>query len=147
MSREFVLQGKKEKYPYLVTNLGLAVMERETGLKVPQLLNTIAVIQTKQKEGATIQELAGRIGLFEVMSLLLAGLEGHRQKFRTRPEAYTLTEVDEILDDCGGMNGVSEVMNNAMAEFWPKLLGAQEPQRSAPPKKTPARRRKTSKSS
>lgn len=145
MAREYVLVGREGKYPYTVTNIGLAMMEKETGLKLPGLLSMISEVQAKQADGANMIEVAAimKIGLFEVMALMYAGLEGHRLKFRTKETPWTLDEVSDVLDDCGGMAGVQEVMNEALSEFWPKLLGTVEPQRSAPPAKK-TRTRKTS---
>lgn len=146
MAREYVLVGKERKYPFMVSNVGLAMMERETGLKLPQLLAMVSLTQEAVKGKKNMVEIAAemRLGIFEVLSLLYAGLEGHRLKFRTKDTPWTLDEASDVLEDCGGMAGVQEVLNTAMAEFWPKLLGDAVVGGAAPPGKTTTVKRRTS---
>lgn len=142
MVPEYVLKGEEKNYPILFTNLGMARMEQETELRVATILRKAALVmgraQTLGKEIDALDEeedLTPRetVGLFELMALLFAGLEGFRLKFRTRRDPYTLDEVSDIIDDCGGLRDISPTLGRALTDYWPKLLKTQP---SASPKKT-----------
>lgn len=126
---QFVLKGRTKNYPILITNLSIMVMERETGLRLPKLFQHVgqaseAIAKKKKKDReAAIAELATQVGMTEILALLLAGLEGFRSKFQTRPEPFTLQEASDVLSDCGGIPGVQDPLAACFSDYFPSAMG------------------------
>lgn len=126
---QFVLKGRTKNYPILITNLSIMVMERETGLRLTKLFQHVGAASeaVAKKKASDRQEamdaLALEVGMTEILALLLAGLEGYRSKFRTRPQPYTLEDASDILTDCGGIPGVQDNLAACFTEYWPQAMG------------------------
>ena len=147
---QFVLKGQTKNYPILITNLSIMVMERETGLRLTKLFQHVGAASEAiaQKKASDRQEamdaLAMQVGMTEILALLLAGLEGYRSKFRTRPQPYTLEDASDILTDCGGIPGVQDPLAACFTEYWPKAMGVSiedEARNGAKGKKKKAKRK------
>lgn len=126
---EFVLKGKKRTYPILITHVSIMAMEQETGVKLTQLFQHIGrsgeaqSIKRKSDREKRLEELATTIGLTEVLSLLYAGMEGFRRKFKTRLEPYTIDDAGDCLEDCGGIPGVQDPLSRCFTAYWPTAMG------------------------
>ena len=128
---EYVLKTSKRNYPILITNAGIARMERETGLKLPALLQSTAAImeqasrgKRRAPSGPELEAIfAQHFGMFEVLALLYAGLEGYRIKYQPGTEPWTVDGASEVMSDSGGMREVGNVVGVALQDYWPKLFG------------------------
>jgi len=126
---EFVLKGSKGNHPILITHASIMAMERETGLRLTQLFAYIGKAGDAQAEKKKVdrerrmQEMAMDIGMTEILSLLYAGMEGYRRKFRTRHEPYTIDDAADVLEDCGGIPGVQDPLSRCFAAYWPTAMG------------------------
>ena len=126
---EFVLKGKSRNYPILITHQSIMAMEQETGVKITNLFahvgkaSELSLLKKKEDRERKLEELAQTIGLTEIMSLLFAGLEGFRRKFKTALDPCTLDDVDECLTDCGGIPGVQDVLAACFTAYWPTAMG------------------------
>jgi len=150
---EFVLKGKTKNYPILITHQGIMAMEQECDVKITQLFthvseaSEIQLIKKKSDRDRRMEELTKTIGLTEIMSLLYAGLEGFRRKFKTQIDPITLDDVDRILTDCGGIPGVQQPIADCFTAYWPTAMGLNLEDGSGDGKKKIGSRRKKSKSS
>ena len=144
---ECCLTGSGErKIPIEFTNLGCMRMEQASGLKLPSILITMGQIADAANRKTAIQrakaaaEAQSGIGITEMLCLLFAGLEGHRAKAGARPDAYTLQEASDIMDECGGMAKISQPVMEAFALYMPKLTGEPLPDaKKKPPKRKAAK--------
>jgi hypothetical protein len=150
---EFVLKGKNKNYPILITHQSIMAMEQECGVKITNLFthvseaSEIRLLKKKSDRDRKTAELAQTIGLTEVMSLLFAGLEGYRRKFKTQIDPITLDDVDRVLTDCGGIPGVQQPIADCFTAYWPTAMGLTLEDGSGVGKKKTGTRRKKSKSS
>ena len=150
---EFVLKGKTKNYPILITHQGIMAMEQECDVKITQLFtqvekaSEIHLLKSKKDRDRRTQELAKTIGLTEIMSLLYAGLEGFRRKFKTQLDPITLDDVDRVLTDCGGIPGVQTPLADCFTAYFPTAMGLNLEDGSGDGKKKTGTRRKKSKSS
>jgi len=148
---EFILKGKTKNYPILITHQSIMAMEQECGVKITQLFthvgeaSEIHLLKRKKDRDRKMTELAQTIGLTEIMSLLFAGLEGYRRKFKTQIEPVSIDDVDRILTDCGGIPGVKGPLADCFAAYFPTAMGLNLEDGSGGKKKTG--RQKRSKSS
>ena len=146
---EFVLKGKTKNYPILITHQSIMAMEQECGVKITQLFthvgeaSEVSLIKRKQDREKRMTELAQTIGLTEIMSLLYAGLEGYRRKFKTQIDPVTLDDVDRILTDCGGIPGVKEPLADCFAAYFPTAMGVDLEDGSGDGKKKTGRQKKS----
>jgi len=126
---EFVLKGKNKNYPILITHQSIMAMEQECDIKITQLFSQVEkaseinLLKKKKDRDRRTQEFAQQIGLTEVMSLLYAGLEGYRRKFKTQIDPITLDDVDRVLTDCGGIPGVQQPIADCFTEYFPTAMG------------------------
>jgi hypothetical protein len=126
---EFVLKGKRRNYPILITHVSIMAMEQETGVKLTQLFQHIGKsgdaqsIKRKSEREKRLEELATTIGLTEVLSLMFAGMEGFRRKFKTRLDPYTIDDAGDALEDCGGIPGVQDPLSRCFTAYWPTAMG------------------------
>jgi len=126
---EFVLKGKKRNYPILITHVSIMAMEQETGVKLTQLFQHIGAtgeaqsIKRKSDREKRLEQLATTIGLTEVLSLMFAGMEGFRRKFKTRLDPYTIDDAGDALEDCGGIPGVQDPLSKCFTAYWPTAMG------------------------
>lgn len=126
---EFVLKGSKRNYPLLITHVSIMAMERETGLRITQLFAYIGAAGEAQSEkkktdrDRRMQEVALDIGMTEILSLLYAGMEGYRRKFRTQHDPFTIDDAADALEDCGGIPGVQDPLSRCFASYWPTAMG------------------------
>lgn len=151
---EFILKGKTKNYPILITHQSIMAMEQECGVKITQLFTHVGeasevnLIKSKRDREKRLEELAQTIGLTEIMSLLFAGLEGFRRKFKTQIEPVTIDDVDRILTDCGGIPGVQQPLTDCFSAYFPTALGLDLEDGSGDgKKKTTRKKKKSSKSS
>ena len=150
---EFVLKGKNKNYPILITHQSIMAMEQECGVKITNLFthvseaSEIRLLKKKADRDRKTADLAQTIGLTEVMSLLFAGLEGYRRKFKTQIDPITLDDVDRVLTDCGGIPGVQQPIADCFTAYWPTAMGLTLEDGSGDGKKKTGNRRKKSKSS
>lgn len=146
---EFVLKGKTKNYPILITHQSIMAMEQECGVKITQLFSHVGeaaemhLLKRKKDRDRKLQELAQTIGLTEIMSLLFAGLEGYRRKFRTQIEPVTIDDVDRILTDCGGIPGVKQPLADCFSAYFPTAMGLNLEDGSGDGKKKTGRRKKS----
>jgi len=126
---EFVLKGKNKNYPILITHQSIMAMEQECDIKITQLFSQVEkaseinLLKKKKDRDRRTQEFAQQIGLTEVMSLLYAGLEGYRRKFKTQIDPITLDDVDRVLTDCGGIPGVQQPIADCFTAYFPTAMG------------------------
>ena len=150
---EFVLKGKIKNYPILITHQSIMAMEQECKVKITNLFthvteaSEINLLKSKKDRDRRTAELAQTIGLTEIMSLLFAGLEGYRRKFKTQIDPITLDDVDRVLTDCGGIPGVQQPIADCFTAYWPTVMGLSLEDGSGEGKKKTGNRRKKSKSS
>ena len=154
MTPEFVLKGKTKNYPILITHQSIMAMEIETGIKITQLFTHVGaasevnLIKRKKDRDRRMEELAQTIGLTEIMSLLFAGLEGHRRKFKTQIDPVSMDDVERVLTDCGGIPGVQQPVADCFSAYFPTAMGLTLEDGSGGKKKTgPKRKKKASKTS
>lgn len=153
MTPEFVLKGKTKNYPILITHQSIMAMEQECGIKITQLFtqvekaSEINLLKKKEDRDRRTAEFAQTIGLTEIMSLLFAGLEGYRRKFKTQIDPITLDDVDRVLTECGGIPGVQQPIADCFTAYWPTAMGLNLEDGSGDRKKKTGSRRKKSKSS
>ncbi len=150
---EFVLKGKTKNYPILITHQSIMAMEIETGIKITQLFthvgaaSEINLLKRKKDRDKKLGELAQTIGLTEIMSLLFAGLEGYRRKYRTQIEPVSIDDVDRILTDCGGIPGVQQPLADCFSAYFPTAMGLDLEDGSGDGKKKTKRKKRASKTS
>lgn len=152
---EFILKGKAKNYPILITHQSIMAMEIETGIKITQLFSHVGaaseinLIKRKKDRDRKIGELAQTIGLTEIMSLLFAGLEGYRRKFRTQIDPVSMDDVERVLTDCGGIPGVQQPIADCFSAYFPTAMGLNLEDGSGDGKKKtgPKRKKKASKTS
>jgi len=151
---EFLLKGRTKNYPILITHQSIMAMEQECDVKITQLFthvgeaSEIHLLKRKKDRDRKMTELAQTIGITEIMSLLFAGLEGHRRKFKTQVEPVTIDDVDRVLTDCGGIPGVKGPLADCFAAYFPTAMGLNLEDGSGDgKKKTGRQKKKTSKSS
>lgn len=148
---EFVLKGKTKNYPILITHQSIMAMEIETGLKITQLFthvgaaSEIKLIKSKKDRDRRMGELAQTIGLTEIMSLLYAGLEGYRRKFKTQIDPVSMDDVDRVLTDCGGIPGVQQPLADCFSAYFPTAMGLNLEDGSGDGKKKTGSQKKKSK--
>lgn len=146
---EFILKGKTKNYPILITHQSIMAMEQECGVKITQLFSHVGeateihLLKRKKDRDRKLTELAQTIGITEIMSLLFAGLEGFRRKFKTQIEPVTIDDVDRILTDCGGIPGVKEPLANCFAAYFPTAMGLTLEDGSGEGKKKTGRQKKS----
>jgi len=146
---EFVLKGKTKNYPILITHQSIMAMEIETGVKITQLFTHVGaaselnLLKRKKDRERKMQELALTIGLTEIMSLLFAGLEGYRRKFRTQIDPVSMDDVDRVLTDCGGIPGVQQPLADCFSAYFPTAMGLNLEDGSGDAKKKTGRQRKS----
>ena len=146
---EFVLKGKTKNYPILITHQSIMAMEQECGVKITQLFthvgeaSEIHLLKKKKDRDRRMGELAQTIGLTEIMSLLFAGLEGFRRKFKTQIEPITIDDVDFCLTDCGGIPGVQQPLADCFAAYFPTAMGLNLEDGSGGGKKKTGRQKKS----
>ena len=90
-----------------------------------------------------MEELAKTIGLTEIMSLLYAGLEEYRRKFKTQIEPVSIDDVDRILTDCGGIPGVQQPLADCFSAYFPTAMGLDLEDGSGDGKKKTGRQKKS----
>ncbi len=79
-------------------------------------------------DGLVMRLKGGSGGRLDLHLLIWASLEGFRRKYQSRPNAFTVDEVGDLIDDAGGMEEIStkllEVLEasalKAEAETGPK---------------------------
>lgn len=150
---EFILKGKTKNYPILITHQSIMAMEQECGVKITQLFthvgeaSEVSLIKRKKDREKRMEELAQTIGLTEIMSLLYAGLEGYRRKFKTQIDPVSIDDVDRVLTDCGGIPGVQQPLADCFSAYFPTAMGLDLEENSGGKKKTRLKKKKSSKSS
>ncbi len=150
---EFILKGKTKNYPILITHQSIMAMEQECGVKITQLFthvgeaSEVGLIKRKKDREKRMTELAQTIGLTEIMSLLFAGLEGYRRKFKTQIDPISIDDVDRVLTDCGGLPGVQQPLADCFSAYFPTAMGLDLEENSGGKKKTGRQKKKSSKSS
>ena len=84
---------------------------------------------------------SGRGGPADLQLMIWASLEGARRKDRSRSTPYPVDEVGDLIDEAGGLTGISEKVMEAVAAAQAKST------EESPAKNAKAARRSTGKTS
>lgn len=79
-----------------------------------------AIFLIEQASGKGIETFEA-VPRFSVLYLMLyAGLECARQKYRSRPQPWTMPEVGELIDAAGGIEGMQATIMDAWFAAFPE---------------------------
>ena len=154
MNPEFKVKIGRRTYPILFTVYGMTKLERETGLTIYELAQTIDFridpgkfkkASSEEKERMTGGALR-QLGLYKLQSLLYAGLEGGRRKLNPTDPPFDFDDVGDLIEEAGGYMALAQPLILGYAAFFPKVMGikTEEPILKNPPK---TRKRSTGKNS
>jgi len=118
---------KQKELPLLFTTAGLARLQKETGVRLGDLLRILESrdeIQQMIEQGdqaGLARIVLDVVGVYDVQCLLFAGLEGARLKLRNRFSPYKFDQIADMIDDTGFLPVFSQVMP-AFADSLNKIL-------------------------
>jgi len=153
MNPEFKIKVGRKTYPILFNVYGMSKLERETGLTVMDLAQTIdfRIDPTEFKKASPEEQermtsgALRQLGIYKLQALLYAGLEGGRRKLKPQDPPFDFDDVGELIEDAGGYMALAQPLILGYASFFPRVMGVQteEPEKNSP--KT--RRKSTGKNS
>lgn len=83
-----------------------------------------ALFLIEQASGRSIETFEGVPNFTAFYLILFAGLECARQKYRSRPQPWTMDEVGELMESAGGMEALSGPVFDAWFAAFPKAKAA-----------------------
>lgn len=103
---------KNNKYGLRFTTWAITLLEGKLNLSI-------------QAVGAGLME--GALGVTAVMTIVWAGMEGHRKATKPRSPSFKWEDTGEIIDELGGWKAILPSLLEAFVEAFPKTESDAEP--------------------
>jgi hypothetical protein len=134
--------GSGRKYPLLLTNGGLFMMERVLGITLNEFLLLVERgIQgsSAAEKAASQEEATKKMGMGTILGLFFAALEGARLAAQNGKPPWDLHSAGEAMTDCGGYLRVMGLAPQLLADSGilqaPSVEGAAAPKKKTVPRK------------